>query len=279
MIKYSGMKKLYKLSLIVLIPLISGLVLVIVGNNGGNENIARIGRGILSIGLPVTMFLLVVIGIVLMITGKLSDKGGQDDGEPTPRTKEDEALDIADVNSSYGYESRRKSGEYMINRVADNYKNSSAKDKLLGWLFFGFLMVDFFLILVFAMLRNMTGTIVCFSIFGGTILIAIIAKIIVQKFSMRVSSDKLDGKEAFKGVVAACLLSSTTSTGGTQRSHTTRITKVVYRILIDRDGEQFVAYSDKFYEEGEEVFFVVRYKSLVAIVDADKVRSANDVKF
>lgn len=270
------MKKLVKLSFIILIPLVAGIALVVLGGYTGDENIIRIGEAVLSIGLPTTMFLLVVIALVLMITGKLSDNDKTDD---QPKTREQEHSDIQDVNSSRGYESHRKSDAYMIGHVANNYKHASPKEKVLGWLFFGFLMTDFFMILVFLFIRNTTGVMVCFILFVGTILVSLIAKVIVEKISMRVNPDKLAGKEVFKGTVTACMLSSTTSVGGSKRRHTTRIIGVVYRILIEREGEQYTAYSDKFYEEGDEVFFVVRHKKLVAIVDADKVRKQDDTKF
>lgn len=271
------MKKLTKLSLIVLIPLISGIVLLVAGGASGNEKMVRVGELILSYGLPITMFSLVVLALVLMITGRLSDNGKQDDD--TPATREQEASDIDAVNSSRGYESHRKSDAFMIRHVANNYKNASPKEKILGWLFFGYLMTVFFLILVFIALRNVKGVLVCFCLFGGTIFVSIIVKVILEKTSMRVNAKKLDGKEVFKGVVTASVLSSTASTGGSNRRHTTHIVKVVYRVLIERDGEQYTAYSDNFYEEGDEVFFVVRHRSLVSIVDADKVRKENDTNF
>ena len=271
------MKKLQKLSLIVLIPLITGIALLLIGGSKGDENIIRIGELIVSLGLPITMFLLVVIGLVLMITGRLSDNDSKLNGDKA-KTKEEEISDIQDVNSSRGYESHRKSDEYMAGHVAHNYKHATPKEKLLGWLFFGFLMTDFFLIFVFGALRYITGVIVCFCLFGGTILVSLIVKVIVEKISMRVNVDKLDGKEVFKGVVSACLLSSTTSTGGSKRRHTTRITGVTYRVSIERDGKQYTAYTKSFYEEGDEVFFVVRCRSLVTIVDADKVRKQDDTK-
>lgn len=270
------MKKLTKLSLIILIPLVIGISLLVFGGYSGDENIVRIGEIVVSFGLPITMFLLVVIALVLMITGRLSDSGKTDD---QPKTREQEYSDIQDVNASRGYESHRKSDEFMAGHVANNYKRATPRQKVLGWLFFGFLMTDFFMIFVFLFLRNTTGVIVCFSIFCGTILVSLIVKVILEKMSMRVNPAKLEGKEVFKGIVVACLLSSTTSVGGSNRRYTTHITRVVYRVLIERDGDQYTAYTDNFYEEGEEVFFVVRRKSLAAIVDADTVRKQDDTKF
>lgn len=271
------MKKLTKLSLIVLIPLITGIALIVIGSSSGNENILRIGEAVLAFGMPITMVVLVVVGLVLMITGRLADKDKSDDEQPV--TREQEMSDIRDVNASRGYESHRKSDKFMMRHVSNNYKHATPKEKVLGWLFFGFLMTDFVLILVFAMLHVMVGALVCFCIFGGTILVSLIVKIIIERMSMRVKPAKLDDKETLKGVVTACLLSSTTSVGGSERRYTTHITGVVYRVVIDCDGQQYTAYSKEYYEEGDEVFFVVRHRTIVAIVDPDKIRKSDDTKF
>lgn len=268
------MKKLSKLSLIVLIPLICGIALIVIGSYGGNEAVLRVGQAVLTFGMPITVISLVVIGLVMMITGKLSDSDDSDGVKPM--SKKREQSDIQDVNTSRGYKSRRKSGEYMARHVSNNYKYSTSKEKVLGWLFFGFLITDFLLIFVFGILKSIVGVIVCFSLFVGTILLSLIIKIIVEKISMRVKGDDLDDKEVFKGTVEACLMSSTTSTGG---RYTTRIEKVVYRVLVDYDGEQYTAYSENYYEEGDEVFFVVRRKNLISIVDSDKVSKSDDTTF
>jgi len=56
------MKKLLKMSLLVLVPLVSGLVLLFVGGYTENETFTEIGNLILKIGMPVTIFILVVVG-------------------------------------------------------------------------------------------------------------------------------------------------------------------------------------------------------------------------
>ncbi|MDE7348213.1 MAG: hypothetical protein K2N53_00950, partial [Clostridia bacterium] len=67
------MKKLRKMSLLVFVPIILGVALTVIGSLTHNELIANIGGKVLSIGIPVTMFVLVVVGLILMITGKLED--------------------------------------------------------------------------------------------------------------------------------------------------------------------------------------------------------------
>lgn len=265
------MKKLFKMSFIVLIPIIVGLALNIVGGQTGNDRMQSIGQTILSIGVPVTMFLVVVVGLIFMSTGRLSDN--KDKTERTNGTEE-EYSQIADVNTSHGYESNNKKGEYIMRHVANNYKNSTVKEKILGWLFFAFLMGDFALIFVFGVLRNLTGVIVCFSVFAGTILVAMITKIILERTSMRARYDKSKGRELLRGEVKACLLSSAFSTGvgGSGRRSTTRIRGVVYRVIITADGQEYTVYTDDYYETGDIVTFFVHGKRRATIVSEDELQ-------
>ncbi len=249
-----------------LIPvvLVTGIVLDAVGYGIGNETMARVGVCILSYGLPVTMFVLVVVGLILMMTGMLSDKkpdkkpdvtfGGEEAEETIEKSEEEK---IEDINSSYGYGSQRKLAEYQIDHVANAYRHSGRGDRIKGWLFFGFLMGDFALIFLFGFLRIMTGVIVCLAIFAGTILLSLIVKIILEKTSMslRVNTDKYEERQA---TVKACVLSSMGSTGGGKSYSTVRVHSVTYRIVLDVDGREYQAYSRETYEEGEKLDVWVR---------------------
>ncbi|MDE5896284.1 MAG: hypothetical protein K2H43_00555, partial [Clostridia bacterium] len=267
------------LSFLVLIPLIGGIILNIVGGQLENERIVYAGSLMLSVGVPVTMFLLVVIGLILMITGRLADdKGGTKDAKTDEEANlqdagaaEREEEKIEEVNSSYGYDSRRKNSEYLMGHVADNYKNSTLKEKISGWLFFGFLMTDFALILVFAFLRLWVGIIVCFSLFVGTILLAFIIKKILEKTSMSGNIGRLKKRKILSGTVKACLLSSETSAGGAHRYSTTRILKVIYRVKVDVAGKEYTAYSDRFYETGEIVTIAAKGKR-ASVIDLEQLR-------
>ncbi len=259
------MKKLVKLSMIIPVVFVVGIVLDAVGYGTGNETMARVGVGILSYGLPVTMFVLVVVGLILMMTGMLSDKPDKKKsdvtfGESDIKEKEDEEEKLEDINSSYGYDSKMKLAEYQMDHVANAYRYSSRGDKIKGWLFFGFLMGDFALIFLFGFLRNMTGVIVCLGIFAGTIILSIIVKIILEKTSMsrRVNTDKYEQRQA---TVKGSVLSSMGSTGGGSRRSTVRVHSVTYRIILDVDGREYQAYSDEIYAEGERLTVWVRKNS------------------
>ena len=294
------MKKLAKLSLLVFVPIIAGIVCVVVGNTGGNSTVANVGVIVLSAGIPATMFILVVVGLVLMITGKLGD--GKSNAEssstappiadasdvPTASTKsvtdsdpaewnvqratgeiDREMSDREEINSAYGFKSRYKYGEYQMRHTADNYKRASSKDKVLGWLFFAFLMIDFALILVFAFCRIMIGAIVCFCLFGGSIIAALIVTKAVEYRSMRVKLDPSEKQNVVGGAVVSCFVSSSTSTGGRR---TTRIVNVVYRVVVNVDGKDYTAYSDSFYETGEHVAVIIIGKRSASIVPIEELR-------
>lgn len=266
------MKKLRMLAMLVFIPIICGFVMLF----AGDETVSRIGIRFLTIGVPVVMFLLVVVGLILIITGKidLSDyrKNGSDttasetpsDAEPLSDADR-EKYEINRVNSSYNRQSQLRQGEYIANHAANNYQNATPKQKLAGWLFFGFLMTDFALILVFTFLGIFTGTYICFGLFGGTILISFIVVKVKEKISL--SSSKRKVREVLDGEVKFCTLSSSTSVGGSSRRSTTRITGVTYRVTLESDGNEYVAYSRQFYNKGDSVRFGVLGKHSATIID------------
>ena len=258
------MKKLYKMSMLVLVPIIVGVAMLIIGGATDNDTVTYIGSMVLSIGIPVVMFSLVVIGLILMMTGKL-DKSEKDSESVSARDIEES--EIEGINSSAYGENMMRTGEYYSRHLSDNYKHASFKEKILGWLFFGFLMTDFALIMVFAFLHIMIGALVCFCLFGGTILISLIVKVIIEKMSMSVKINKYKNQKIAQGEVRACLLSSTSSVG---TNHRTRINKVTYRVLVEVDGKTYNAYTRNLYEEGDTVTVVIRSKRLASILDEDQ---------
>ncbi|MDE7107680.1 MAG: hypothetical protein K2O39_05095 [Clostridiales bacterium] len=297
------MKKLRLMSMLVFVPIVLGIGLLIGGSLTDNQTAASIGGWVLSAGIPITMFVLVVVGLVLMITGKLDlsdDKKSSDGVSPVgneqPDDDEDEWVDIgndedepkdvvggedsisgdekkkeykqlSDINTSRGYDSKIKEAEYMARHTSDAYKNSSAKEKVFGWLFFGFLITDFFMIMVFAFIRIFVGAIVCFCLFGGTILLAILITVIRQKISMSWGMRKRKKREILDGVVKLCTVSSTTSTG----SRTVRINKVVYKVVITAGENEYTAYTEDYHDKGESIKFWKIGRSLAMIMNEDRL--------
>ncbi|MDE7163656.1 MAG: hypothetical protein K2O44_06265 [Clostridia bacterium] len=257
------MKKLTKLSFLVPVPFLVGLALRIAGTYTDNQGLARVGTGIMIYGTPIIMFILVVVGIIMMTTGKLSDKksdvtfgeSAEESSEEGQKSEEEKALE--DINSSYGYESKMKLAEYQMDHVAKAYANSSKGNRIKGWLFFGFLMTDFALCMIFIFLNIMLGFFICLGIFAGTIIISIIVVVILQKTSMsgRINNDKY---ETCQGVVKACVLSSMGSSGGAHEYSTVRVNSVTYRVIVIVDGREYDAYSDVYYNEGDKLTVAVK---------------------
>ena len=294
------MKKLAKLSLLVFIPIIAGVVCLIAGSYTDNGTLAYVGTFILTAGIPATMFILVVVGLVLMMTGRLGDYKSNAKSSPNRDDTSDRSLssvntpaadvveqkqqaattgernremsDIEAINSTYGAENRRRLGEYEIRHVSDRYKKSTSKEKVLGWLFFAFLITDFALILVFAFCGIMIGALVCFCIFGGTIIISLIVTKIVEHRSMRVKLDPSKKQNLVAGVVRTCVMSSSTSTGGSKYRSTERIVSMIYRVTVTADGKDYTAYTDKFYETGESVAVIIIGKRSASIVSVAELR-------
>lgn len=241
------MRKLAKLSFIILIPIVLGGILTAAGFFTADETVSVIGFWVLVAGIPAVMVVLITVGLVLIITGRLNlddskkaDKSSQPETEKRKAT--DEENDIREVNSSYRYESRYASAKYQANHISKIYKLSNLGDRIKGWLFFSFLIIDFVLILVFAFLGITLGAIICFCLFAGTILICFLVKIVLEKTSI---SGKHKPSKYFSkmGEVLATVLSSMTSTG---TKYTERIKSVTYRVIIKVDGKTYNAYSKIF---------------------------------
>ncbi len=270
------MKLLKKLSLLVLIPLIGGIVTLIIGNSTDNETLAYVGQMIASIGTPVTMFALVVIGLILIITGKIKINDlDQEQSEQYNAIREEKIQKIEEMKSSSKYETILDQEEDMINHIADNYKHSTNKDKILGWLFFGFLMTDFALILVFVSIQLMIGAIICFCIFTGTILTSFFVVIIKNKLSMRARSQKDSEQNALIGTVKACVFSSSISTGARRKSNE-HSKKVIYRVVIESNGKRYTAYSECLHEENISVRFLSLGNNCAKILESANTNNSPD---
>ena len=301
------------MSMIVFIPIVLGIAMMVIGSFADNETMYRVGVWILTAGIPITMFVLVVVGLILMITGKIdladgksraSDKKqdeqseweevdeDEDCEEKKPQRKkqdedsewievddddtvkeqserEREYTDLAAINTSHGQSNKEKNAEYIMRHSANRYKNSPTKDKVLGWLFFGFLMTDFALIMVFGFLEIFVGAIVCMCLFGGTILIALLVTVLRQKISMGFGISKKKKRDSRYGKVLSCDVASTTTVNN-------RVTKVVYMVVIAEGENEYNAYTEEFYETGDSVKFCLIGKKLAMILDNEELDDLDD---
>ena len=279
------MKK-YKLAVIIIIPLILllGLALTIYGVMK-NETIAYAGMMVLLFVDPIVMFVLIVIGLVMVMTGKMQSKDEAGDDNPSESEKDREQRKRREINSTYNVENRKKISDYHMRHIANNYeymkKHEKPKTNFLVWLFFGFLMTDFLLILIFAFLTLWIGVIVCFSLFVGTIMVAGIIKKILENRSMKVKIyTKSKMREILDGEVKASLFSSSVEAGSGSGVHslgTSRIKQVVYTIKITANGKDYTAYSKTFYNVGDKVKIVLIGGKRAKIVTDEEIKKAKNL--
>ncbi len=295
------------MSMLVFVPIVLGMGLLIGGSLTDNETAYNIGGLVLTAGIPVTMFALVVVGLVLMMTGKLDLSDGKksancgkskaevkknddewesvDDDESEWVEVEDDGDEVKDVGggedsiscgqkkkeysrrsdttTSRSYNDKIKQAEYISRQSGNRYKNSTTTQKVFGWLFFGFLMTDFFMIMVFAFIGIFVGAIVCFCLFGGTILIALLVTVLRQKISMGLGVSKKKKRDALDGKVLSCDVASTTTVNN-------RVTKVVYLVEISDGENEYSAYTEDYYDRGDDIKFCKIGKKLAMILDKEE---------
>ncbi|MDE6758521.1 MAG: hypothetical protein K2J89_04480 [Clostridia bacterium] len=284
------MKKFMAFVYLIPVIFIIGLILIFVGSSNEGSQLAFVGTLILTVIMPIFMVILVGVGLASIITGKAKIENGKlvdnkedvndknNDEDENTQKREEEYSNIKDINSSYGYENREREARYISQHSANIYKNSTLKEKVFGWLFLGFLLGSVILAFIFAFLNMVVGMIVCFALFGGTILITLIVKTIAEKVSM---SSKIytrsKTREIINGEVKNCFLSSTRAVGfgggrDSRHSTTSRITKVVYRVTITANGSDYNAYSETFYEKGDSVVIAVIGKRQAKIVSEAELK-------
>lgn len=264
-----AMKKFSKLAFIVFIPIVLGVGLMIAGNYFRNDAVSKAGSMVLSIGIPLTMVVLVGVGLVMIFRDgrssnvtPLPDDTAANGGETLQNgaaqsPDEIEKEKIADINSSYGYESQRKYNKYRMDHSAEAYRLSDKKSRVKGLVLMVFLLTCFALIIVFSFFKLYIGAIVCGGLFAGTIIIFIIVAKITERRAMR-SNVNLDKYDCKTGCVRGCTISSSSSTDGDVTRSTVRVTSVTYRVVVTVDGKDYNTYSKRYYGAGEKLAVYVR---------------------
>lgn len=268
-------KKPNKLALLVFIPIAVGIGLIIGGSVGDSYAMRMAGVYVLFGG---SFAMAVIMTIVIIAGGLRPDKSAdksKPDGNASPpvvappdKTRDaaaEEAERIADINTSYGYDNKIKEAEHQISHIKRAYKHSSGGDKVKSFLLLGFLLTDFFMIIVFAALRIFVGSIVCFVLFGGTIIVLFIVVKIKEHISVSTNFDR-KAYERKLATVVTCVMSSSTSAGG----RSSRISSITYRVQLDIDGNTYNAYSRTFYADGETIeVWLKKNGSTVKIIEPD----------
>lgn len=276
------MKNFRKFSFLLLVPFFIGMATMLGGIITDNETLITVAKYILFLGMPVCMFLFLIVGFIILRKEK-ADKSRYNPYEETAakesrsgngetslgaNERAEELEEINEINSSYGYESRAKSYEYHERHTERKHHYSSDKERLFAKLFFGFLIVDFALIIIFGFLKLFVGSIVCFILFVVPLIVFIVVVKSRERLSYSGGKINADGSNVFYGgVVKFCVMSSSKGKEDGYWYLTTRIKSVNYKISIDYDGKEFVAYTRKFYNEGETVNFVVVKGNLVSVVE------------
>ena len=93
------MKTILKFSFIILIPFISGLLMMTLGTG----KVQEVGKYILDYGTLGALIIFFIVFMILFITGKLSTKSNSEKNE-----KEIEQEQIDNINSTYRYQNRRE---------------------------------------------------------------------------------------------------------------------------------------------------------------------------
>lgn len=260
--------KLNKLAILVFVPIVVGIGLIIGGSVGDSYSMRMAGVYVLFGGSLGMALIISIITLVTAFRPSKSDAGRANDPEKAKSDQaEAEAKRLAEINSSYGYDSKIAQAEHQISHSKRAYEHSSAGEKVKGGLFLGFLLTDFFLIIVFAALGIIPGAITCFVLFGGTIAMSLIIIKIKEHLSISAAIDKkkFDRKTA---TVETCVMSSSGSTGS---GNTTRITSITYRVQLNIDGKTYNAYSKNYYNDGETVeVWLKKNGSTVRIIDPDE---------
>lgn len=262
------MKKFEKLCLITIIPILVGVALFIAGAIKVNEQILRASVLTLFIGFPATILVLVIVGVIMNATGKLSDNDKYSDSAGLSEEERDFKTNRNIVSSS-GNKSITKKVDNVIKQTNNAYKYSSPKQVALGGLFFSFLIIDFILIFVFSIKQMTAGIITCVCVLVGSMFSVLIFAKVKERKSTKAKVD-ISKSQMLCGEVKACMISSAMNIA--ERKN------VTFRVLIEADGKTYTAFSQKIYEVGDPIVFAVIGNNKASIVETDKfIKEADEV--
>lgn len=191
----------------------------------------------------------------------------QDGEEVKSSQREREQNAINAVNDSDHFESRVNMSAYEVRHVTEGMKNAPKWGIALGLTFFFSLVADLIVATVLLVNRVFVGAIVCAAIFGVVIVTALICMIISRARAM--NGDIRKAEKITEGKVKTCFMVGTTTvkSGGNSHRSSVRIRSVTYRVIVSADGEEYGAFSNRFYETGEKVTIAVMGKNRAEIVD------------
>lgn len=204
----------------------------------------------------------------------------QNEIRQTEKSQDENAINA--VNGSSRYESRVNMADYEMQSVRSGMKNAPKWGIAVGLTSFFLIVADLIAATVLLINRIFVGAIVCAVIFGVVIITAVIVMFVSRARAM--NGDISKAQKIIEGKVKACFMigMATTRTGGNRHQssngQTVRINSVTYRVLVIADGEEYGAYSHRFYETDENVTIAVMGKSRAKIVDEAELEKLNETK-
>lgn len=192
------------------------------------------------------------------------DSETDDDSEKNANSANDEELRmIEEINSASGAENRIAYARHAVSHAKKAYAASDKKTRVLGRIFLTVLFALIFGGVAFTFLGYYVVGLSCLGGFAGIILIAVITVSIKQRIS-------LGGKGFEEEVFDATVKLSVISSKRTQENNgVITVTDVVYKIILDVNGEEKIAYSRTCYNEGDSVKVRLHEKSKSAAMIAE----------
>lgn len=221
---------------LVLIPAVTGIALLVVGNKSDDDTLTFAGQIVLGAGVPGVMVILVAAVLIwkygvclrqkadMKVTADrtiVADEAQTDSvelcgevKEETPSQREREQQATAAVNSSSGYVSCAKMAEYEAQSVAVGMKHAPKWGIIVGIGGFLLLVADLVSATVFLINRIFVGAIICAALLGVALITVLIFMIISRAIAM--NGDIRKAKKITKGKVKACfmIVTATTKSGG-----------------------------------------------------------------
>lgn len=186
------------------------------------------------------------------------------DSEENANSANDEELRmIEEINSTSGAENRIAYARHAVSDAKKAYAASDKKTRVLGRIFLTVLLALIFGGVAFTFLGYYVVGLSCLGGFAGIILIAIAIVSIKIRVSMKGEGFE---EEIFDATVKLSVIASKRTQ---ENNGVITVTDVVYKIVLDVNGEEKIAYSRTCYNEGDSVKVRLHEKNKSAAMIAE----------
>ncbi len=265
------MKKLLRLIIIVIIPIVVGYALV---KFAGSDHPKLLQAGDLLLHLigPILITVAVCGVFMAIVVGKKNSGGLNDEKEDEIDLTNNKAEDAVD-DFSYDDKDSLKELKSTAKLFTNNYKNLSPKQKVISCILISIIMTVIVLVEIFIYFKITVGIIACMAAIVLLVLIAFIYGKTSERRSMKVDFDWIRESEILTGRVKLSMISSARSVGeGRYGKYRTpaEMLDVVYKVIIEYEDKDYTAFSKDLYEDGESVQFVIIGKNKASIKPREK---------